>query len=134
MSMLQIGPVQFSVSGPHYDALRHSAQFMWPAQGRFGRRDALQFTGEGEESIEVTGTIYTDYFGGFSSLMRLRAMARTPQMVISGGGDVFGRFCITEVSNEQTFQDQWGRPRKVVFTLRLTRYGEDGNGIGFTLF
>ena len=134
MAMLQIGPVQFTTRGPHYESLRHSAQFMWPAQPRVGRRDALQYTGEGEETVEIAGTIYTDYFGGFSSVAALRALAPVPQLVVSGSGDVFGRYCIVEVANEQTFNDQHGRPRKVTFTVKLQRYGEDGGGFGFRLF
>lgn len=134
MTMLQIGGVQFTVLGPHYDALRHDMAFNWPAQGRMGRRDALQFTGEGEETIEVSGAIYTDYYGGFSALQQLKGMARRPQMVISGAGDVFGRFSIVRISNEQTYQDQFGRPAKVTFTVQLMRYGEDGGGFGFRLF
>lgn len=133
MTMLQIGTVQFAVSGPHYDALRHSSQFCWPSQGRFGRRDARQFTGEGDESVEISGAIYTDYYPGFAALERLRSMARTPQFVVSGAGDVLGRYCITEISNEQTYQDQYGRPRKVTFNITLERYGEDG-GFGFGFF
>jgi len=132
MTMLQIGNVQFTVRGPHYEFLRASSQFCWPAQGRFGRRDARQYTGEGDDTVEIEGTIYTDYYGGFSSLTSLKAMARKPQMVVSGG-DVFGRYCITEISNEQTYQDQYGRPRKVTFTIKLERYGEDG-GFGFRFF
>lgn len=134
MTMLQIGSVQFSVRGPHYDALRHDFAMNWPAQGRMGRRDALQCTGEGEETIEVSGVIYPDFYGGFSALQTLRGMARRPQMVISGAGDVFGRFAIVGVGNEQTFQDQFGRPAKVTFSIRLMRYGEDGGGFGFRLF
>lgn len=134
MTMLQIGRVQFSVRGPHYDALRNDFAMNWPAQGRMGRRDALQCTGEGEETIEVSGAIYTDYYGGFGALQQLKAMARRPQMVISGAGDVFGRFSIVRVGNEQTFQDEYGRPRKVTFTVQLMRYGEDGGGFGFRLF
>lgn len=134
MAMLQIGSVQFKTTGPHYESLKNSARFSWPAQGRFGRRDALQFTGEGEESIEIAGTIYPEYFGGFSALASLKSMARRPQMVVSGAGDVFGRWAIEEVANEQTYQDRFGRPAKITFTLRLMRYGEDGAGFGFTLF
>ncbi len=134
MAMLQIGPVAFKISGPHYDSLKHSARFMWPAHGRFGRRDALQSTGEGEETLEVSGTIYPDYFPGFPSLARLRSIARKPQMVVSGAGDVMGRWAIEDVSNEQTYQDRYGRPAKVTFTVRLKRYGEDGAGLGLRIW
>jgi uncharacterized protein len=131
MTMLQIGSVSFTTTGPHYDKLKHSKKFDWARQKRFGRSDAMQYTGEGEEDVTVSGTIYTDYYAGFGALATLRSMGRSPQMVVSGAGDVFGRWCILEISNEQTLQDADGVPRKVTFDLKLTRYGEDGfDGIG----
>lgn len=131
MSMLQIGSVAFSTTGPHFDKLKHAAKFEWARQRRFGRRDALQWTGEADEDVHITGTIYTDYYAGFDALAELRTMARQPQMLVSGAGDVFGRWCILEVSNEQTLQDASGVPRKVTFDLHLSRYGEDEfDGVG----
>lgn len=135
MPMLQIGAVAFSTIGPHYDKLASSAKATWARQKRFARADALQFTGMGEEAVTVSGTIYTDYFQGFSSLSTLRAQMPRPQMLVSGAGDVFGLWCIVGVSNEQTYQDQRGRPRKVTFDVKLERYGEDGvGGLGLAAF
>lgn len=134
MAMMQIGLVQFKPRGPSYENLKNAAKFMWPSQGRFGRRDALQFTGEGEETVEVTGTIYTDYFDGFGAIKKFKRMARVPQMVVSGAGDVFGLWSIVDVSNVQTFADKAGKPAKVEFTLTLMRYGEDGAGLSGRLF
>ena len=71
--------------------------------------------------------------GGFGALARLRSMARRPQMVVSGAGDVFGRWVIEEVANEQTYQDRFGRPAKITFSVKLKRYGDDG-GFGFSIF
>ncbi len=131
MAMLQIGRVAFETSGPHYDKLSHHLKATWARQKRFGRRDALQFTGLAEEPVDVSGTIYPDYYGGFSSLASLRAMMSKPQMVVSGAGDVMGLWVILEVGSEQTYQDPAGRPRKVTFSVKLDRYGEDGaSGLG----
>jgi phage protein U len=131
MGMLQIGSVAFTTTGPHYDKLKHAMKADWARQKRFGRRDALQFTGLGEESVTVTGTIYTDYFNGFDALATLRSQMPRPQMVVSGAGDVFGLWCIIEVGNEQTYQDSSGAPRKITFDVKLEAFGEDGLGAGF---
>lgn len=128
MAMLQIGSVAFETTGPHYDKLAHHAKATWARQHRFGRRDALQFTGLGEEPVDVSGTIYPDYYAGFSSLAALRSQMSRPQMVVSGAGDVMGLWVILEVGAEQTFQDPRGRPRKITFSVKLDRYGEDGFG------
>lgn len=134
MAMLQIGSVQFQALGPGYTQLSNSARFNWPAQGRFGRRDALQFTGEGEETVEVRGRIYTDYQPGFRILAQLKRLARTPQMVVSGAGDILGKWVILEVSNEQSFPNHRGEPAKVEFTISLSLYGDDGGGFNARLF
>ena len=134
MAMLQIGNVQFQALGPSYESLRHAARFEWPAVGRVGRPDARQFTGEGEETFEVTGRIYTDYFDGFQAIRQLRSMARLPRMLVSGAGDILGRWCILEVSNVQTYPNHRGQPARVEFTVSLARYGDDGAGFGVRLF
>lgn len=126
MSMLQIGPVAFEVAGPSYQGLKSKFKREWARQKRFGRRDALQNTGIGEDSVEVHGLIYTDYQDGFGALRTLKAISGVPQMVVSGAGDVFGLWCIVEVGNEQTYPDEAGRPGKVSFTVKLDAYGEDG--------
>jgi uncharacterized protein len=125
MAMLQLGEVAFSVSGPHYDKLKSSFKAHWARHKRFGRRDALQATGIGEDDVHVSGTIYLDYYPGFGDLAVFRRMSQTPQMLVSGAGDVFGRWCILGVSNEQTLQDKDGVPGKVTFELHLSCYGED---------
>jgi uncharacterized protein len=125
MPMLQLGEVTFSVSGLHYDKLKHSFKAHWARHKRFGRRDAMQATGIGEDDVHITGTIYLDYYPGFGDLAVFRRMSQTPQMLVSGAGDVFGRWCILSLSNEQTFQDARGVPGKVTFELHLTAYGED---------
>jgi uncharacterized protein len=125
MPMLQLGEVTFSTSGPHYDKLKHSFKAHWARHKRFGRRDALQATGIGEDDVHISGTIYLDYYPGFGDLAVFRRMSQTPQMLVSGAGDVFGRWCILSVSNEQTLQDKFGVPGKVTFDLHLSQYGED---------
>lgn len=134
MAMLQIGSVQFHVLGPSFESLRHSARFSWPGIGRFGRKDARQFTGDEEETVEISGRIYTDYFTGFGMIKKLRSMARKPVMVVSGAGDIYGRWCILEVGNIQTYHDHRGQPGRVEFTISLGHYGDDGAGFGIRLF
>ncbi len=137
MPMLQIGPVAFETTGTHYDKLKNAFKATWVRQKRFSRADALQYTGTGEVGIKVSGTIWTDYFGWNGTLGTLRDLSPYPQIVVSGAGDVFGLWAITEVNNEQSIQDQHGIPRKVTFDIALEAYGEDeffggGDIIGLT--
>ncbi len=127
MAMLQIGPVAFEVAGPSYQSLKSKFKRDWARQKRFGRRDAMQNTGIGEDSVEVHGLIYTDYQDGFGAIATLKAISGVPQMVVSGDGDVYGLWCITSVDADKTYPDAQGRTGKVAFTVKLEAYGEDGD-------
>lgn len=125
--MLTLGSFRFSLDTAAYQQLRRSVEYRWAAQARAGRGDARQFTGLGGESIELDGVIYPHYRGGLGQLDSLRALAGKglPQILTSGTGKVFGKFCIERVEETQTIFFGDGTPRKQEFRLSLAAYGED---------
>ncbi|MEW6490373.1 MAG: phage tail protein, partial [Thermodesulfobacteriota bacterium] len=62
--MLALGGFLFAVSTAAYQRLQRSAEYRWPAQERFGRPPARQFTGPGAESVELDGVLYPHHAGG----------------------------------------------------------------------
>lgn len=137
MSVLMgLGAFRFSMSAPNYQSLSREATGRWPAQPRVGRAPALQFTGEGEETLSLAGTLYPHYTGGLDQIeaMRVQCKTGTPLMLVSGLGFVFGLWSILSVSDEQSFFMAGGLPRKVTFTIELSAYGPDGSGIIGGLF
>lgn len=122
--MMRLGDFAFGINTAAYDELRRSTEYKWPAQERFGQRDTLQYTGPGDDTITLTGTILTAYRGGTGQLQRLRNLAAEgqPQFLISGLGQIMGRWVIERVEEGQTTFAAAGHPRKQEFTVQLRRF------------
>jgi hypothetical protein len=127
IKMMTLGDFRFSVNTAAYQQLRRTMEYRWPAQARAGRSDARQFTGVGSESFALSGVIYPHYRSGSKQLDTLRALAGKglPQILTSGTGKAFGKFCIERVEETQTVFFSNGTFRKQEFSLTLTAYGED---------
>jgi len=131
MSLLQVGPMQFQVTGPHFERLKHGHQFVWPKHDRFGQPPAYQFTGAGPETVDIDGTVYPEYFRGFEELQNLAGRGSQPQTVVSGAGDVFGRWIVLKLQLRQSYFNRDGAPRKVDFRISLEKFqGNRGSGGG----
>lgn len=125
--MMALGDYRFSMDTAAYDRLRRVNAYRWTAQDRMGRRPAMQYAGPGRETVELSGTILPHYRGGLGQLdaMRDAAGGGEPLMLVDGRGIVWGKYVIEEISEEQSVFLRGGVPRKVGFSLRLSRYGED---------
>lgn len=121
--MMQLGSFQFSISTAAYQELRRRTEYRWASQDRFGRMPALQFTGAGADSIDLSGTIYTEYRGGLGQLNAMRAQASRgqPLLLVDGNGNLLGHWVIESVEEDQSVFAAAGRPRKQQFTLRLRK-------------
>lgn len=131
-AMLVFGDVPFEAPGTAHQALRRSAEYRQPSQDRIPGRPALQFTGLGRDEIALDGIVFPGRLGasGLGHLRALRALAEagTPRILVAGTGEVFGRYVVTglEETRERMFRD--GAPRRVEWSLRLSRYGDDAPG------
>lgn len=119
-----LGSFLFSLNTAAYQQLERSSEYSWGAVRRFGQNDALQFTGPGDDTINLAGVIYTQYRGGSNQLNQLRALAAQglPQNLVDGIGNVYGRWVITGVTETQTFFAAGGQPKKQEFTISLKWY------------
>lgn len=119
--MMQLGSFQFSIATAAYQELTRRTESRWPSQERFGQLPALQFTGPGQDSITLAGTIYTEYVGSVFMLAKMRALAGRgrPLPLITGAGVTMGRWCIESVEEKQGVFTLDGAPRKQEFTLQL---------------
>ncbi len=126
--LMTLGNFRFSLSTAAYQQLRRAVEYRWPVQDRAGRRPARQFTGIGDETIELEGAIYPYYRGGLEQIEAMRSLAGLgePLMLTDGTGKVWGKFCILRIEETQTLFHGDGTPRKQEFRLGLGRYGEDG--------
>ena len=125
--MMILGAYRFCISNAAYQSLSRSTEYNWAEQERLGAGPALQFVGAGPEKISLHGEIYPHFKGGLRqvTLMRAEAGLGIPLMLISGNGMAFGRWCITSISEDQTYFLKDGTARKISFSITLQKYGEE---------
>lgn len=125
--MMALGEYRFSVSTAAYNDFRRNTAWRWASQQRLGRLPAKQYLGPGEDTIEMGGTIYPHYNGGLKQIdsMRDEAGKGEPLLLVDGLGNVWGKWCILLIEENQSRHLGNGAPLKQGFRLRLENYGED---------
>lgn len=130
--MYMLGPFMFSRDTAAPQTISRTNHYEWSQQARLGRENSNQFTGIGEDTIELEGVLYPEYKGGTEqiTLMRLMAEQGKALMFVSGTGFVYGEYCIVDVEEKGMHLAPNGKPKKVEFTLTLQRYGADDDDAG----
>lgn len=126
-AMLQLGRFVFAPAGATFDELSRTRAFRWAAQERLGRRPARQFLGPGEESIAIQGRIYPHFRGGLGQIDAMAAEAGRgePLELTDSRGETWGTWCIDRIEETRRELIAGGLPRRIDFTLNLSRYGDD---------
>lgn len=130
--MLSLGSYQFSINTAAYQELMRSTSYRWPSQERFGQHAARQFTGPGEDSMTLTGVVYPEWRGGVGQLNELRTLASSgePLLLVSGTGDVLGRWVIEKIDERQSIFSGEGVARRQGFTMNI-QFFDAGEQAGF---
>lgn len=125
---------RFAIDTAAYQSLNRKTEWRWPAQERLWEKPALQFTGRGSDEITLEGVILPAWRGGIGQIERMRRMADAalrdaagarPLLLVTGYGDVIGRYVITAIEEEQPTIGALGAPVEQRFRLTLAAYGED---------
>lgn len=122
--MMQLGAYRFSISTAAYQELTRRSEYRWASQDRFGKQPNLQYTGPASEAISLVGVIYPDYKGGSGQLDKMRQLAGggNPLTLVSGAGQMMGRWVIESLDEKQDTFAAAGAPRKQEFTIALKRF------------
>lgn len=124
--MLALGFFVFMRQTLPFQSMQRDAEYRWPSNNRVGKRDAFQFLGVGEEKITLSGELYPELTGGRLTLTAVRQMAEEGRAwpLLAGNGLIYGMYVINSISETgaEFFSD--GSPRKISFTLALTRVDE----------
>ncbi|QPB08638.1 tail protein [Burkholderia phage Mica] len=130
--MLRLGSFNFSLNMAVFQEMRRSAEYKWPEQDRIGQAPALQFVGLGAETISLPGVIYPEWRGSAAAMAQLREMAAAgqPYLLIDAGGNIYGRWVITQVDETRSAFAGFTVPRKIEFDVTLKRFdGADSNAL-----
>lgn len=124
--MLALGMFVFMRQTLPHQTLQRDAEYRWPSNSRVGKRDSFQFLGPGEEKITLAGTLYPELTGGKLTMTAIRLMADKGRAwpLLDGTGTIYGMYVINNISETGSLFFADGTPRKIDFTLTLTRVDE----------
>ena len=124
--MLALGFFVFMRQTLPFQNMQRDAEYRWPSNNRVGKRDAFQFLGVGEEKITLSGELFPELTGGHMTLTSLRLMAEEGRAwpLLAGTGLIYGMYVINSISETGTEFFADGSPRKITFTMTLTRVDE----------
>ena len=121
--MMCYGFFVFSLKTLPYKSMKVNKSWSWASNNRVNKRSALQFTGPNNETINLSGSVYSEITHGKVSLEVLERMAylSVPMPLIQGDGVPLGFFVLNSVEKTYTELDRHGSPKKIDFTINLTK-------------
>jgi hypothetical protein len=128
--MAKLGDYMFSIDSAAFQSLDRQSSYRWQPLERIGRKPAHQFTGQGADTITLSGTILTTFRGGIGQVGQMRAQAGqgVPLPFVyafENAGQYCGQFCILSINEKRTVFFDNGMPRKIEFDLQIVEYGAD---------
>lgn len=132
--MMIFGMFVFSIPTATYQSLQRSTSWRHASNSRVGQAPAYQYLGPGEDTITLDGSIVPE-FGSQLSLTALRLMGNTGKSfpLIAGNGKIYGLWKLDSVDETQTYFFKNGKPRKVEFSLKLSKTKSAGSLISGVL-
>lgn len=130
--MMALGLYVFGLYTVPYQQLQRQMSWRHPANSRVGRRPSRQFLGPGDDIITLSGVLYPELTGGKVSLAALKTMADEGKAwpLIEGTGIFYGLYVIEELSQTDAVFFPDGSPRKIEFSLKLTRVDDEPDLLG----
>lgn len=125
---MALGPFMFHSLRAGYRSLGRDLSTRWADIQTVGGLNRLQWTGGDDDTVMIEGVMFPEEFGGLATLEGIRnaALSGAVLPLITLAGNVFGMYVVEMVSEDQSFHDSLGRPRKDVFRIGLKRF--PGNG------
>ena len=135
MMMMTLGMFVFMRQTTPYQGLAQETNWRYAKNERVGRSASWQYVGPGDDNITLTGVLYPEITGGDMSLSALRTMAYEGHAwpLIEGTGTIYGRFVISDISENRSEFWPNGKAKKIEFTLALKKTSEDLRATGIPL-
>ena len=128
---IALGSYQFQALGFHMTDLARNLQTPWAELDVAMRFDALHWTGPKADSVTISGVLFPEEWGGMGSLNGIASAAKSgkPLTLVTGAGDVGGKFVVESISEDWSYIDARGRPRRDAYKIQMKRY-TGGGGVG----
>ncbi|WP_313228551.1 phage tail protein [Sphingobium yanoikuyae] len=124
--LMALGMFIFDLPTLAHDELQRRASWRHARSARVGARDATQFVGPGEETINLSGAVYAEIADGRVSIDDLRTMAASGEAwpLLDGTGTVFGDFVIEGIDERHAYLMIDGRAQRIDFAIDLLRVAD----------
>lgn len=121
--LMSLGQFVFQLQDLAYSELQRSTAWRHASNSRVGARPALQFVGQGEDTITLAGTLVPEIAGTLQSLVTLRDMADAGDAyaMVDGAGRIFGAWIIDRIEEGGSAFTPDGIARRTSFTIGLRR-------------
>lgn len=121
---IALGRFAFQSLGFGMSELTRDLQTPWAEIDVAGRMNALHWTGPKSDAVTIKGVLFPHEWGGLQTLAGLAAAARDgePLMLVTGSGDVGGYHVVMSISEDWTFIDARGQPRRDAYSIALRKY------------
>lgn len=125
--MMVFGMFVFMLRTTPYQQLRHSQEWRHVKNERVNQSASWQYIGAGDDTVTLEGVLYPEITGGNLSLSALETIgfAGRPWPLIEGDGRIYGMYVLTRLERGKSEFDQYGNPKKIEFTLSLSRVDTD---------
>ena len=125
--LLALGLFAFGIDTLAFDEIQRKSSWRHATATRIGARDASQYTGPGDQTISLPGSVFTEIADGEEWLSEITRMGDTGDAwpLVDARGHVYATFVITSLT--ETMRAFWpdNTPRRIDFTIELLRVDED---------
>jgi phage protein U len=124
--MMCLGNFVFGLDTMAFQELQRQNEWKHPSTSRVHARDAHQYTGPGEDTINLTGWFSPSLAGNPASFDELRELGDKGEgyVLVDGEGKVYGAYVINSLSESQNNVGKTGQANRFEFTIKLTRVDE----------
>ena len=121
--LMSLGQFVFQLQDLAYSELQRSTAWRHASNSRVGARPALQYVGQGDDTITLSGTLVPEIAGTLQSLVTLRDMADAGDAyaMVDGAGRIFGAWVIDRIEEGGSAFTPDGIARRTSFTIALRR-------------
>ena len=123
--LMMIGPVRLKIAPFNVTEYSQTRETAFVAKPVLGGREPLEYVGEGPATVNVTGKLFPEKFGGLSSLEVLNAARASgiQQWLMRGDGGMMGWVVIERVTERSSYLDRNGVGKMIDVDIGLRRVG-----------
>lgn len=132
--LMMLGFFAFMPQTRAFEAMKRSRKFDWQSQPRLMRRPALQFTGLGDETIQIKGSWYKELTPNNEKIgdyLAMQGKLRIPLPVLfvkPSSAKFMGLWAITDIKEDHEYLDFKHEWQKIGYSLTLKQFGLDFAG------